>query len=161
MPALFFLQNVLSTCYTAFTHLSPFVSSIPFNAIYAIIEEREEMLQQHTFAEKNMICTMGSEVMGVQNRILHIDIPLYVHALLKYLQSAKQIVGISRVAYLVSGNTIFIRTYFNGPNREISDKIYELEMELMDHFRDTLRFDFVLVFDPEETNPSGFSAEYF
>ena len=104
---------------------------------------------------------MGSEIMGVQNRLLRIDIPLYVHALLKYLQGAKQISGVSRVSYLADGNTIFFRTYFNGPDRNISDKLYELEMALMDHFRGTLRFDFVLIFDPEEPNPSGFTSEYF
>ncbi len=131
---------------------------------YAIINTIEDTYMstlQTYLREKNMICTMGSEVMSIQNRVMRIDIPLYVHALLKYLQMAKQIKGISRVDYLADGNTIFIRTYFKGPNREISDKLYDIEMALMNHFKDTLRFDFIIVFDPEEPTPTSFSAEYF
>lgn len=82
-----------------------------------------------------------------------------LHSLIgPFTADVSELPDVERIFWKVEDNWIRVWTIINQPNREVENKIYDAQLDLMDKFPEKF-FDFVVIFRqgkmPEEIHPEG------
>lgn len=77
------------------------------------------------------------------------------NAVLCFYKGISTIAGVKKIAYKPKGQIITIWTFIDDPQKNILFKIYSVEQQVIERFKD-ITFDFTVIFNSKESFPSSF-----